>query len=109
MDLSLTYRALRDGQVDLIAGNSTDGLIARYDLAQLADDRHYFPPYDAVPVVRKDVLARRPAVREALKALGGLVGVEDMRRLNYAVDGDHRAPRDVVHEFLAAKGYLQKR
>lgn len=109
MDLSLTYRALRDGQVDLIAGNSTDGLIARYDLVQLADDRHYFPPYDAVPVVRKDVLSRRPAVREALRALGGLVGVEDMRRLNFAVDGDHRAPRDVVHEFLAAKGLLQKR
>jgi glycine betaine/choline ABC-type transport system substrate-binding protein len=109
MDLSLTYRALRDGQVDLIAGNSTDGLIARYDLVQLADDRHYFPPYDAVPVVRADVLKRRPAIREALRALGGVVGVADMRRLNYAVDGEHRAARDVVHEFLASKGFDQKR
>ncbi|MDB5101653.1 MAG: ABC-type glycine betaine transport, periplasmic subunit, partial [Cyanobacteria bacterium RYN_339] len=85
MDLSLTYRALRDGQVDLIAGNSTDGLIAQYDLVQLADDRHYFPPYDAVPIVREDVLKRRPAIRAALAKLAGVVGVADMRRLNYAV------------------------
>jgi osmoprotectant transport system permease protein len=104
MDLSLTYRALRDGQVDLIAGNATDGLIARYDLVQLEDDRQYFPPYDAVPVVRTAVLAQQPAVRDALKALGGAVGVEEMRKLNYAVDGEHRQAADVVREFRKAKG-----
>lgn len=106
MDLSLTYRALRDGQVDLIAGNSTDGLIARYDLVQLEDDHHYFPPYDAVPVVRVDALRRHPAVRDALNLLGGAISLADMRALNYAVDGEHKAPATVVHDFLVKKGLL---
>jgi glycine betaine/choline ABC-type transport system substrate-binding protein len=105
MDLSLTYRALVDGQVDLIAGNSTDGLIARHDLFQLEDDRRYFPPYDAVPVVRQETLNRHPEVRAALKALDGLISVEEMRQLNFEVDGGRRAAKDVVEEFLRKKGF----
>ncbi len=105
MDLSLTYRALVDHQVDLIAGNSTDGLIARHDLVQLEDDRRYFPPYDAVPVARQETLTRHPEIRAALRALGGLISVDDMRRLNYEVDGARRAAKDVVEEFLRNKGY----
>ena len=105
MDLSLTYRALVDGQVDLIAGNSTDGLIARHDLFQLEDDRRYFPPYDAVPVVRQETLKRRPELRAALQALGGLISVEEMRQLNFEVDGARRAAKDVVDEFLRKKGF----
>jgi osmoprotectant transport system permease protein len=107
MDLSLTYRALAEKQVDLIAGNSTDGLISRYGLVQLADDRHYFPPYDAVPVVRLAVLEKYPELRGVLKQLGGILSVEEMRRLNYAVDGEKRRPKDVVSEFLAQKGFVR--
>jgi len=106
MDLSLTYRALAEKQVDLIAGNSTDGLIARYKLVQLEDDRHYFPPYDAVPVARQDTLEKHPEVRRVLERLGGILTVEEMRQLNYAVDGDKRAPRDVARDFLKQKGII---
>lgn len=106
MDLSLTYRALAEKQVDLIAGNSTDGLIARYGLVQLEDDRHYFPPYDAVPVVRQAVLEQHPELRGVLQQLGGTLTVDAMRRLNYAVDGEKRQPRDVARDFLIEKKVL---
>lgn len=104
MDLGLLYRALLDKQVDLVAGNSTDGLIAARDLAILQDDRHYFPPYQAVPVVREDVLKRHPEIGLALSALAGKISDDDMRRMNYAVDGEHRDPTLVVKEFLRSKG-----
>lgn len=107
MDLSLTYRALADSQVDLIAGNSTDGLISRYGLFQLTDDRRYFPPYDAVPVVRREALEKHPAVRPALSALGGLLSVDEMRDLNFQVDGQHRPVPDVVRDFLQRKKALR--
>lgn len=107
MDLSLTYRALTEKQVDLIAGNSTDGLISRYGLVQLEDDRHYFPPYDAVPVVRQAALELHPELRSVLKQLGEILTVEEMRKLNYAVDGEKRQPKDVAREFLERKGILR--
>ena len=100
MDLSLTYRALADRQVDLIAGNSTDGLITALDLAQLEDDRHYFPPYEAVILIRRDTLARVPAAGEVLSRLEGRLSTEEMRRLNYEVDGNHRDKRDVAREWI---------
>jgi osmoprotectant transport system permease protein len=103
MDLSLTYRALAENQVDLIAGNSTDGLIARYGLVQLEDDRKYFPPYDAVPVARRAMLEKYPKVRDVLKRLGGILTVEEMRKLNFAVDGEKRQAKDVAREFLLEK------
>jgi osmoprotectant transport system permease protein len=103
MDLSLTYRALADRQVDMIAGNSTDGLIARLALVQLEDDRRYFPPYDAVPVVRRAALEKYPEIGAALKALGGAISVDEMRRMNFAVDGERRAAKDVAEEFLRQK------
>lgn len=105
MDLGLIYRALVDRKVDVVAGNSTDGLIAALDLIALSDDRHYFPPYDAVPVVRRDTLARFPQLRAALAGLGGKISAEDMRRLNAAVDADQRDPAAVVREFCAAKRF----
>ncbi len=105
MDLGLIYRALKEKQVDMVVGNSTDGLIAALDLAVLGDDRHYFPPYEAVPIVRQDSLERVPALRAALVALAGKISEEDMRRLNYAVDGEHRDARDVVREFLRSRRF----
>lgn len=104
MDLGLLARSLRDHQIDLAAGNATDGLIPALDLFVLEDDRHYFPPYEAVPVVREQTLREHPEVAPSLSALGGKVTDEDMRRLNYAVDGEHRNVEEVVHEFLHSKG-----
>jgi osmoprotectant transport system substrate-binding protein len=104
MDLGLLTRALRDKQVDLGAGNTTDGLIPALDLFVLEDDKHYFPPYEAVPVVRQETLHLHPEVGRALEELAGKISDEDMRQLNYAVDGQHRDAKEVVHEFLQKKG-----
>jgi osmoprotectant transport system substrate-binding protein len=103
MDLGLLARALRDKQLDLAAGNTTDGLIPALDLFVLEDDKHYFPPYEAVPVVRQEMLAHHPEVRQALNELAGKISDDDMRQLNYAVDGQHRDVKQVVREFLTKK------
>jgi osmoprotectant transport system substrate-binding protein len=100
MDLGLTYRALADGRVDVIAGNSTDGQIAALDLVSLADDRHYFPPYQAAPVVRADLLKRHPAVGTALDQLAGRVSDAEMRRLNALADVQHRDITEIAREWL---------
>ena len=104
MDLSLTYIALSSQQVDLIAGNSTEGRIATLDLFQLSDDRHYFPPYEAVYLVRQDSVARVPALKEVLSKLASAISTDEMRRLNYEMDGNKRAPKEVVKEWLAKRG-----
>ena len=104
MDLSLTYIALSSQQVDLIAGNSTEGRIATLDLFQLADDRHYFPPYEAVYLVRQDSLARVPALREVITKLANAISTDEMRRLNYEIDGNKRDPKEVVKEWLKSRG-----
>jgi len=100
MDLTLSYRALASGQVDLIAGDATAGLIRALDLVQLEDNRHYFPPYDAAPVARAQTLLRYPQVRAALEHLGGRVSAADMRAMNYAADVEHRDVPRIVTEFL---------
>jgi glycine betaine/choline ABC-type transport system substrate-binding protein len=99
MDLGLLYPALAQGKVDVVAGNSTDGLIAAMNLAVLADDRRYFPPYEAAFVVRAPALAR-PGVREALEKLSGAVSVSAMRAMNAAVDRDGKRPEEVARDFL---------
>lgn len=104
LDLGLLYRALVERKVDVVAGNSTDGLIDALDLIPLQDDRHYFPPYDAVPVVRDAALQRFPLLREALRELAGKISESDMRNLNKQVDADQRDVRAVVREFRAAHG-----
>ncbi len=104
MDLGLLTRALKDKQVDLIAGNATDGLIPALDLFVLGDDRQYFPPYEAVPIIRQQTLARHPEVGRALNELAGKISDDDMRQLNYAVDGQKRDVKEVVREFLRNKG-----
>jgi osmoprotectant transport system substrate-binding protein len=100
MDLGLLTRALKGGQVDLIAGNNTDGLIPALDFFALEDDHHYFPPYEAVPVMRSAMLKRHPEVGTALYELAGTISDQDMRRLNYAVDGQHLDVTAVAREFL---------
>jgi osmoprotectant transport system permease protein len=103
MDLTLSYRALQSGQVDLIAGDATAGLISALDLVQLADNRHYFPPYDAAPVARAQTLLKYPQVRLALERLGGRVTAADMRRMNYAADAEHKDVAQIVAAFLASR------
>ena len=97
MDLSLTYRALKSGELDIIAGNSTDGLIAALDLVQLEDDKHYFPPYQAVFIARQEISGDLNAAFEHLK---NAISTDDMRKLNYEVDGRKRSPREVAAEWL---------
>jgi osmoprotectant transport system substrate-binding protein len=104
MDLGLLARALKDRQVDLIAGNTTDGLIPALDLFVLEDDRHYFPPYEAVPVLRQKTLEFHPEVGRALAELAGRISDHEMQQLNYAVDGLHEPMKDVVRDFLRKKG-----
>lgn len=105
MDLGLLTRALKDKQLDLIAGNTTDGLIPAFDLVVLEDDRHYFPPYEAVPIVREETLRMQPGLRGALNHLAGKISDDEMRQLNYAVDGQHRDAKEVVANFLRSKGF----
>lgn len=104
MELGLLYRALGAHQVDVVAGNSTDGAIAALGFVALEDDRHYFPPYEAVPLLREDSLARWPQIAVAEQRLAGKVSAEEMRAMNQAVDGAHRDPAEVVQEFRARKG-----
>jgi osmoprotectant transport system permease protein len=104
MDLTLIYRALAQRQVDVIAGDATAGLIEALGLTALEDDRHYFPPYDAVPVAHAPTLLRYPAIRQALARITGRVTPEAMRRMNYAVDGQRQDPATVVRQFLDALG-----
>jgi osmoprotectant transport system permease protein len=105
MDLSLTYIALASGKVDLIAGNSTEGRIAALDLFQLEDDRHYFPPYEAVYLVRQDTLLRVAQLREVLAKLAQAISTEEMRQLNYEVDANKRSQAEVVREWIKRKGF----
>jgi len=103
MDLGLLYRALVDHQVDIVAGNSTDGLIDSLHLVALQDDRHYFPPYDAVPIVRHDAFEKFPELRAALADLHNKLTAADMRHLNAQVDADQRDVVAVVRAFRASK------
>jgi len=103
MDLGLLYRALVDHQVDIVAGNSTDGLIDSLHLLALEDNLRYFPPYDAVPIVRHSTLEKFPQLRAALAGLHNKISAEDMRHLNAQVDADQRDVATVVRAFLAAK------
>ena len=101
MDLSLIYKAIGDGQVDVIAGDATSAQIDALDLTALEDNRHYFPPYDAVPVVRSRALLQHPELDRALNRLVGRVSERDMRAMNRAIDVDRRDPAEVCRQFLA--------
>ncbi len=104
MDLGLLYRALGAGQVDIVAGNSTDGPIRALGFRVLEDDKHYFPPYEAVPLVREDALRDHPEIGRALTRVAGKVSASEMQAMNDAVDGRHEDAGDVVRRFRAGKG-----
>jgi osmoprotectant transport system substrate-binding protein len=100
MDLGLLYQALEQRQVDMVAASATDGMLSVLAVTMLKDDRNYFPPYEAAPVVRDGSLALHPGMREALNGLAGKLNNETMQKLNYQVDGKHRALAEVAREFL---------
>jgi osmoprotectant transport system substrate-binding protein len=106
MDLGLLAPALKDRQIDIAAGNATDGLIPALDLVVLEDDRHYFPPYEAVAVIRQESIREHPEVIQAVAELKGKISDQEMQQLNYALDGQHRDAKDVAHEFLRSKGLV---
>ncbi|MCA9818696.1 MAG: hypothetical protein KC652_26565, partial [Cyanobacteria bacterium HKST-UBA01] len=107
MDLNLVYNALKSGEVDLISANSTDGRIPAFDLAALEDDKSFFPPYEAAPLIREDTLAEHPELKEALGGLEDILDDNEMQRLNYEVDGKKRSPKAVAREFLQEKGLIK--
>jgi len=107
MDLGLLARALKDRQIDFAGGNATDGLIPALDLFALEDDRHYFPPYEAAPVIREQAIQRHPEIAEVLADLAGKISDEEMQRMNYAVDAQHRDTQDVVRDFLRERKLIQ--
>ena len=106
MDLGLLAPGIKDHQIDIAAGNATDGLIPALDFFVLEDDRHYFPPYEAVAVIRQQTLQQHPEVAQAIAELGGKISDREMQQLNYALDGQHRDVKDVAHEFLRSKGLV---
>jgi osmoprotectant transport system substrate-binding protein len=107
MDLGLLATALKAHQIDIAAGNTTDGLVPALDLFVLDDDRHYFPPYEAVAVVRAETLRQHPEVAQAIAELASKISDQEMQRLNYALDGQHRDVKDVAQEFLRSKGLIR--
>jgi len=106
MDLGLIYRALMQKKVDFIAGNSTDGQIARLGLVVLEDDKNYFPPYEAVPIFRKATLKKYPQIEGAIAELVGKISSQEMRQLNYQVEGELRDIQQVVREYLQSKNLI---
>lgn len=104
MDLGLIYQALMKGQVDMAAGNSTDGMLSVLPVTVLEDDRHYFPPYQCALVVREAAEKQFPALRPALLELSGRISSDTMRRLNYELDGKHRPAREIARDFLRSTG-----
>jgi len=104
MDLGLLYQALTKRQVDMVAGNSTDGMLSVLPITVLEDDRHYFPPYECALVVREAAEQQFPGLRAALAELSGKISSETMRRLNFELDGKHRPARQIAREFLRSVG-----
>jgi len=103
MDLGLLYQALEQKQVSMAAANTTDGLLNKLDVTVLQDDKHVFPPYQACIVVRQETLAAYPTLRAILSELSGRISDAEMRKMNYAVDAEHRPARDVAKDFLAGR------
>lgn len=105
MEIGLMYDAVKNGDVDVISGFSTDGRIKAYELISLIDDQNYFPPYHAAPLVTKEVLHEHPEVVKSLNLLGDLITNEDMAAMNYQVDQQRKSFEEVARRFLEAEGF----
>ena len=107
MQIGLVYNAVEAGKMDIVLGYSTDGRIASYDLVMLEDDRNFFPPYDAAPVVDNQVLKNTPGLEEALNKLGNTISTEKMQQLNYEADNNLVEPSVVAERFLKENHYFE--
>lgn len=107
MQIGLVYDAVEAGKMDIVLGYSTDGRIASYDLVMLEDDRNFFPPYDAAPVVDNQVLKNTPGLEEALNKLGNTISTEKMQQLNYEADNNLVEPSVVAERFLKENHYFE--
>ena len=107
METGLRYTALNSGETDVTDAFTTDGLIEKFDLVVLEDDKKFFPPYDAVTVVKEETLEEYPELEEVIGLLDGLITEEKMIKMNYEVDENKRDPKDVAIEFLKAEGLIK--
>lgn len=109
MQIGLVYDAVSAGKMDIVLGYSTDGRIASYDLVMLEDDRHFFPPYDAAPIIDDQLIAKEPKLKEAIAKLADTIDTKEMQRLNYQADNNLVEPSVVAQEFLSNHNYFEKR
>ncbi|WP_270789049.1 osmoprotectant ABC transporter substrate-binding protein [Enterococcus diestrammenae] len=109
MQIGLVYDAVSAGKMDIVLGYSTDGRIASYDLVMLEDDRHFFPPYDAAPIIDDQLIAKEPKLKEAIAKLAGTIDTKEMQRLNYQTDNNLVEPSVVAQEFLSNHNYFEER
>lgn len=109
MQIGLVYDAVSAGKMDIVLGYSTDGRIASYDLVMLEDDRHFFPPYDAAPIINDQLIAKEPKLKEAIAKLAGTIDTKEMQRLNYQADNNLVEPSVVAQEFLSNHNYFEER
>lgn len=107
LDSAIMYQAVAKGEVDVICAYTTDGRIRAYKLEALRDDRNFFPPYYAAPVVREEILKKYPELRDILNSLGGKIDDSAMQRLNFEVDEKKRRPSEVAREFLVSSGLIE--
>jgi len=105
--IGLRYQALKNDQIQIVNGYSTDGMISAMKLKRLKDDKNLWPPYYIVPVVRKDALDANPKIADVLNRVNALLDDATMAELNYKVDGEKMEPKDVAHDFLKAKGVVK--
>ena len=106
MDIGLKYDAIHSAQVDVINAFSTDGLLKKYELKVLEDDKEFFPRYQAATLVRNETLKKYPEIEAALGKLTGQINDQEMTGLNYQVEIEKREPATVAREFLQVKGLL---
>ena len=107
IDGATRYVALNSGDVQVIDAFATDGLLKKYNLKVLKDDKHFFPPYYGVPVFRDDVLAKHPELKDIVNKMSAALDEESIRTLNYEVDVEHKSPKEVAHQFLVARGLIK--
>lgn len=108
MDPGLMYRAIADGVVDVIDGFATDGRIPAYGLVVLKDDKGFFPPYYAAPLIRDQTLEKYPEIEQILNRLAEKISSETMQKLNYEVDEKGRKAENVAREFLTSLGFIEQ-
>lgn len=108
VDPAIMYQAVAKGELDVVCAYTTDGRIPAYNLKPLQDDKRFFPPYYAAPIIRSETLRKHPVIRNVLSSLTGLLNDAVMQQLNFEVDEKQRTAKEVAHEFLVSKKLLKK-